>query len=124
MTMGKLSIMVASILRCKIRGNRIELGEIETALLEIDSIGQVAVTTWEPEPGQVELVAYYTVMSGVAPPSKAEITSELKRQLPNFMVPNDLVELAAMPMTVSDKVDVRRLPPPTLVRPCHRPANC
>jgi non-ribosomal peptide synthetase-like protein len=97
----------------KIRGNRIELGEIETALLEMDAIGQAVATTWEPEPERQELVAYYTVISGTTPPSHGEITRNLKQQLPDFMVPNDLVELAAIPMTVSDKVDVRRLPRPT-----------
>ncbi|MDA4629887.1 hypothetical protein NZA98_01945, partial [Escherichia coli] len=49
----------------KIRGYRIELGEIETVLLEQPAIAQAAVTTWEIEPGRVELVAYYAPKSGM-----------------------------------------------------------
>ena len=100
----------------KIRGNRIELGEIEAVLLEQPSIGQAVVTTWQPDPDRTELVAYYTVRSDAAPPSRAEIARELKKRLPDFMVPSFLQELPVLPMTVSDKVDLRQLPPPTTTR--------
>ncbi|MBZ3694136.1 Pls/PosA family non-ribosomal peptide synthetase [Phyllobacterium calauticae] len=100
----------------KIRGYRIELGEIETVLLEQPAIAQAAVTTWEIEPGRVELVAYYAPKSGMLPISRADIAGELKRRLPDYMVPSYLEELAAIPMTVSNKVDLRQLPKPTSVR--------
>lgn len=97
----------------KIRGNRIELSEIEAVLLEQPSIGQAVVTTWQPDPERLELVAYYTLRSDAAPLSRAEITRELKKRLPDFMVPSHLEELPVLPMTVSDKVDLRQLPPPS-----------
>ena len=49
----------------KIRGYRIELSEIEAVLLELPQIAQAAVTTFEPEPDQVEIVAYYAFKQGV-----------------------------------------------------------
>jgi non-ribosomal peptide synthetase-like protein len=97
----------------KIRGNRIELGEIEAVLLEQDAIGQAVVTTIEAEPGRVELVAYYVIKSGASLLSPTHIGRELKRRLPDYMVPAYLEELPAIPMTVSDKVDYRQLPKPT-----------
>lgn len=96
----------------KIRGNRIELGEIEAVLLEHPSIGQAVVTTWQPDPERLELVAYYTLRSDVAPLPRLEIARELKKRLPDYMVPSYLEELPVLPMTVSDKVDLRQLPPP------------
>ncbi|MEP9349210.1 Pls/PosA family non-ribosomal peptide synthetase [Xanthobacter sp. KR7-225] len=96
----------------KIRGNRIELGEIEAVLLEHPSIAQAVATTWQSDPERLELVAYYTLKSGAAPLSRRDISRALKRRLPDFMVPSFLEELAAIPMTVSDKVDLRQLPPP------------
>ena len=97
----------------KIRGNRIELGEVESVLLEQPSIGQAVVTTWQPDPERQELVAYYTLRSDAPPLSRLEIARELKKRLPDFMVPNYLEELPVLPMTVSDKVDLRQLPPPS-----------
>ncbi|MBA8879039.1 non-ribosomal peptide synthetase-like protein [Phyllobacterium myrsinacearum] len=100
----------------KIRGYRIELGEIEAVLLDQPAIAQAAVTTWEIEPGRVELVAYYASKSGLPPISRADIAGELKRRLPDYMVPSYLEELPAIPMTVSNKADLRQLPKPTSVR--------
>ncbi|ESY17275.1 Pls/PosA family non-ribosomal peptide synthetase [Mesorhizobium sp. LNJC394B00] len=100
----------------KIRGYRIELGEIEAVLLDQPEIAQAAVTTWEIEPGRVELVAYYALKTGVAAISRGDLAQTMKRRLPDYMVPAYLEELPAIPMTVSNKVDLRQLPKPTSVR--------
>ncbi|MFA6157404.1 amino acid adenylation domain-containing protein, partial [Mesorhizobium sp.] len=100
----------------KIRGYRIELGEIEAVLLDQPEIAQAAVTTWEIEPGRVELVAYYAAKSGQPAIARADIAKVMKRRLPDYMVPSYLEELPAIPMTVSNKVDLRQLPRPTSVR--------
>ncbi|MFD2250779.1 non-ribosomal peptide synthetase-like protein [Pseudochelatococcus lubricantis] len=112
----------------KIRGYRIELGEIEAVLLDQPAIGQAAATTWEVEPGRVELVAYYALKSGLPTLSRADIARELKRRLPDYMVPAYLEELPTIPMTVSNKADLRQLPKPTSTRlsaerPVVPPAN-
>lgn len=100
----------------KIRGYRIELGEIEAVLLDQPSIAQAAVTTWKIEPDRIELVGYYALKSGMPPLARDDIVKELRRRLPDYMVPSFLEELPALPMTVSDKVDTRRLPKPTSLR--------
>ena len=100
----------------EIRGYRIELGEIEAVLLDQPAIAQAAVTTWEIEPGRVELVAYYAPKTGLPPISRSDVARELKLRLPDYMVPAYLEELPAIPMTVSNKADLRQLPNPTGVR--------
>ncbi|RUX63702.1 peptide synthetase, partial [Mesorhizobium sp. M7A.F.Ca.CA.004.08.2.1] len=100
----------------KIRGYRIELGEIEAVLLDQPEIAQAAVTTWEIEPGRVELVAYYAPKAGQKAISRADLARTMKRRLPDYMVPSYLEELPVIPMTVSNKVDLRQLPKPTSVR--------
>ncbi|WP_081615328.1 Pls/PosA family non-ribosomal peptide synthetase [Rhizobium freirei] len=100
----------------KIRGYRIELGEIEAVLLDQPGIAQAAVTTWEIEPGRVELVGYYALKIGVDSIARADLAKELRRRLPDYMVPSFLEELPALPMTVSDKVDTRKLPKPASLR--------
>ncbi|GMB80018.1 non-ribosomal peptide synthetase [Shinella zoogloeoides] len=103
-------------MQVKIRGYRIELGEIEAVLLDQPGIAQAAVTTWEIEPGRVELVGYYALKSGTDTLARADLGRELRRRLPDYMVPSFLEELPALPMTVSDKVDTRKLPKPTSLR--------
>jgi len=100
----------------KIRGYRIELGEIEAILLDQPQIAQAAVTTWEIEPERTELVGYYAPKSGVGEIDRTALVQELKRRLPDYMVPAYLEQLPAIPMTVSNKVDLRKLPKPMSAR--------
>ena len=96
----------------KIRGYRIEPIEIESVLLDLPEIAQAAVTTYEPEPGQVELVAYYALKQDASVLSRGEVAQELRSRLPAYMVPAYLEELPFIPMTISNKADLRHLPKP------------
>src|SRR5499426_1101842 len=96
----------------KIRGYRIEPIEIESVLLEMPEIAQAVVTTYEPEPGQVELVAYYALKQDASVLSRGEVEQELRSRLPAYMVPPYLEELPFIPMTISNKADHRHLPKP------------
>src|SRR5579871_3461108 len=99
----------------KIRGYRIELNEIEAVLLDLPQVSQAAVTTFEPEAGLVELVAYYAFKHGASLPRDA-ISKALRSKLPAYMVPSYLEELSAIPMTLSNKADTKRLPKPQVPR--------
>jgi non-ribosomal peptide synthetase-like protein len=96
----------------KIRGYRIELAEIEAVLLQLPQIGQAVVHTYEPEPGAIELVAYYTLKQGASEPPPADIAATLRKHLPGYMVPAYLELLPMIPMTTSNKADRKSLPPP------------
>jgi non-ribosomal peptide synthetase-like protein len=96
----------------KVRGYRIELTEIESALLQMSGIAQAVVDTYEPEPGLVELVAYYTPRNDIGSVDPGNVYEHLLGRLPGYMVPAYLVELAVMPMLPSDKVDRKNLPVP------------
>src|SRR5262249_6437882 len=99
----------------KIRGYRIELNEIEAVLLDLPQIAQAAVTTFEPEPGIVELVAYYALKQGAELP-RDEISQALRSKLPAYMMPASREQLDAIPMTLSNKADHKKLPKPQLQR--------
>jgi non-ribosomal peptide synthetase-like protein len=94
----------------KIRGYRIELKEIETVLLDLPQVSQAAVTTFEHE-GIVEIVAYYALKQGIEL-SRSEISQALRSKLPVYMVPAFLEQVDAIPMTLSNKADYKRLPKP------------
>ena len=93
----------------KIRGYRIELNEIEAVLLDLPQIAQAAVTTFEPDPGVVEIVAYYAFKQGADLPIN-EISQALRSKLPAYMVPSYLEQLDVIPMTLSNKADHKKLP--------------
>ena len=70
-------------------------------LLDLPEIAQVVVTTYEPEPGLVELVAYYSLKQDASVLSRGEITNALRSRLPAYMVPTYLEELPLIPMTLT-----------------------
>ena len=95
----------------KIRGYRIELKEIEAVLLDLPQVTQAAVTTFKHEEGIVEIVVYYALKQGVKLP-RSEISQALRSKLPVYMVPAFLEQVDAIPMTLSNKADYKRLPKP------------
>jgi len=95
----------------KLRGFRIELGEIETALRAHPSVREAVVTLREDRPGDRQLVAYVTAQPGHSF-SAAELRTELRRKLPDYMVPAGFMLLEALPLTPNGKVDRRALPAP------------
>ncbi|WP_130903346.1 non-ribosomal peptide synthetase [Pseudomonas sp. Sample_23] len=100
----------------KIRGFRIELGEIETRLLDHPSIREAVVLALDAPSGK-QLVGYLvTDVAGQGEAQQAELRealkSHLKAQLPDYMVPTQLMLLASMPLTANGKLDRRALPAP------------
>ncbi|HLA75264.1 MAG TPA: amino acid adenylation domain-containing protein [Gammaproteobacteria bacterium] len=95
----------------KLRGFRIELGEIEAALSQHAGVREAVVLLREDSPGDQRLVGYWTGQ-GDPLPSTQDLRQHLKTQLPDYMVPSNLVWLEALPLTANGKVDQRALPRP------------
>ncbi|MEY4582592.1 MAG: hypothetical protein RL701_7295, partial [Pseudomonadota bacterium] len=93
----------------KVRGYRIELGEIEARLSELPGVRDVAVLAREDVPGQKRLVAYV-----VAETEDEALRQNLRRVLPDYMVPQLFVRLAQLPKLISGKLDRKALPAPDL----------
>ena len=113
---GRLEYLGRSDGQIKLRGFRIELAEIESVLLHQPEIAEVAVVLREDEPGNPRIVAYVRPAEGGAL-SVAKLRDELKRLLPDYMVPSSFVSLDAMPLTTNGKVDRAALPAPDRQRP-------
>ncbi len=79
--------------------------------MEHPSVKQATVITREDRPGDVRLTAY------VVPEHDGDFTSTelrdfLRETLPDYMIPSFFVELDALPLTKTGKVDRRALPAP------------
>src|SRR3954452_13414511 len=108
----------------KIRGYRIELAEIESVIMRVPGIAQAVVNTFQPEPGLVELVAYYTLRHDAGDLDRATIVAAIRADLPAYMLPAFFERMDALPMLPCDKVDRKRLPPPSGPRHSVRKADC
>jgi len=96
----------------KIRGLRIELGEIEARLMEQDVVRE-AVVLAVTGPGGQQLVGY-VVPAGTAEQSelRAQIQAQLKQNLPDYMVPTQIVFLQQLPLSPNGKLERKALPKP------------
>jgi amino acid adenylation domain-containing protein len=96
----------------KIRGYRIELGEIEALLRAQPSVSASVVTTHAPSADDLRLVAYIVPSPGALRPEPAVLRQALRTQLPDYMVPQHIVLLEALPLLPNGKLDRSALPPP------------
>jgi amino acid adenylation domain-containing protein len=97
----------------KIRGFRIELGEVESALVHQATVSEAVVVAHESVTKDKSLVAYVVPAEGKAFDVEAA-RAEMRRVLPDYMVPSAFVLLDALPLTANGKVDRKALPAPDL----------
>jgi amino acid adenylation domain-containing protein/non-ribosomal peptide synthase protein (TIGR01720 family) len=90
----------------KVRGFRIEPGEIEAALRGHPGVRDCAVAV-RGAAGGARLVAYV-----VGEVDAEALRVHLRRTLPDYMVPGQVVGLDALPLTPNGKLDRRALPAP------------
>ncbi len=101
----------------KLRGFRIELGEVEAALRAHPTVRDAVAAVREEASGG-RLVAYVVPSEEDGGGELAgNLRAALARELPDYMVPADIVPLAALPLTPHGKVDRRALPAPGRGRP-------
>ena len=96
----------------KIRGFRVEPGEIEAVLSSHGEIKECVVVAYN-EGNENRLAAYYVPKHGTSP-AITDLKAHLSEFLPYFMIPGVFVELAEMPMSPNNKIERKKLPPPTV----------
>lgn len=107
---GRLAFIGRKDHQIKLRGYRIELGEIERRLREHADVRDAAVVLRDHAAGK-QLVAYVVARLGAAPQMQA-LRRFVGEQLPEYMVPSQVVALEAFPRTPNGKLDVQALPDP------------
>ena len=91
----------------KLNGQRVELDEITGAILGSGCVGQAATVALQREDGSMGLCAFYVPSGEDAAPE--ELRKRLKKILPAYMVPGQIIPLAQMPLTASSKIDRQEL---------------
>ncbi len=96
----------------KVRGFRIEPAEIVKALDEHPAVQASVVVALDSALGDRRLAAYF-VPAFKAHATHLELRNFLASRLPEYMVPATFVQLQALPLNASGKVDRATLPPPS-----------
>ena len=107
---GTLEFLGRADQQVKVRGFRIELGEIEAALRAAAGVSEAVVVGQPTAAGETQLVGYVVPVAGEV--SLEQVRTAVSERLPDYMVPAQLVRLAALPLTANGKVDRRALPAP------------
>ncbi|MEL0608899.1 amino acid adenylation domain-containing protein [Vibrio echinoideorum] len=92
----------------KIRGFRVELGEIESRLQALSKVEHCVVAV--KEVGQQKQLFGYLQSSEPDRFDLDDILEALSRELPDYMVPNQLMVMDRLPLTPAGKVDRTSLP--------------
>jgi amino acid adenylation domain-containing protein len=97
----------------KVRGFRIELGEIEAVVERHEKVERcvAAVKEGAGGGGEKRLVCYVVVKEGEEL-AGGELRGYVKGKVPEYMVPQVIVEVEEVPQTANGKVDRKRLPEP------------
>ncbi|NOK23394.1 non-ribosomal peptide synthetase, partial [Corallococcus carmarthensis] len=104
---GTLEFLGRTDFQVKVRGFRIELAEVEGALAQHPHVAEAAVVVREVG-GDKRLVAYIVAKPGQNIDPKA-VELELRKGLPEYMVPSAIGVLAALPLSANGKVDRKAL---------------
>lgn len=105
----------------KIHGYRIELEEIESSLRKIDYITNAAVKVKTEKNGEKQLLGYIVSDVNV---DVDKLKEELKKILPDYMVPSYMMQIDQIPITRNGKADKRALPEINYVDNAHLGTVC
>jgi len=95
----------------KLRGYRVELGDVEAALRTIPDVQDAVALVREDGQREKRLVAYL-VSDAPTRPSAEDLRKTLRLRVPDYMLPDAIVWMDALPLTRNGKVDRRALPAP------------
>lgn len=91
----------------KIRGFRIELGEIEGMILQYHDIKEAVVIGKQDQTGEKVLVGYFVSSIEI---NITKLKQHLKNNLPDYMIPQHLIQIERIPTTINGKLDKKKLP--------------
>ncbi|MCQ9635169.1 amino acid adenylation domain-containing protein [Chryseobacterium sp. WG23] len=93
----------------KIRGFRVELGEIERTLTRQENIREAVVITKETVGSNNKYLVAFIVPEASVEKDVTLIRSQLKEELPGYMIPSQIIFIDTIPITANGKTDTHVL---------------
>lgn len=110
---GSLHFVGRNDQQVKLRGYRIELSEIEVAMSRQPGVKQAVCMVREDVWGDARLVGYVVNDRDLTEADEEAVKASLRATLPEYMIPQHIVSLRALPLTPNAKVDRKALPVPS-----------
>ncbi|MFA6076277.1 MAG: amino acid adenylation domain-containing protein [Negativicutes bacterium] len=107
---GNLEYLARIDQQVKIRGFRIEIGEIEQKIMQYDGVKQAVVIARSDSGGNTYLCGYFAADRAI---DIGELQAFMLEGLPDFMIPQTIMQLKDLPLNANGKVDKRALPEPS-----------
>lgn len=108
---GNIEFLGREDFQVKIQGHRVELGEVEAALLQCPGVHAAVAAAVGERQGAKRLVAHVVLDSDSdSRDATAELVHSLRRTLPEYLVPQQVIAIGAVPLTENGKVDRSALP--------------
>ncbi|WP_430408760.1 amino acid adenylation domain-containing protein [Kordia sp.] len=104
---GEIEFLGRNDYQVKIRGYRIELGEIETKLNQLNTVKEAVVIAKKSNDQEAVLIAY--IVPSETKLDTAAIIQELRKELPEYMIPYTILPIERFPLTPNKKVDRKSL---------------
>lgn len=112
---GVLAYVGRNDAQIKLRGYRIEPDEIAYQLQQLPDVNEATVCLKTLPGGNEVLVAYACGERHRHHDWASELKADLGLQLPHYLLPDAVVTLARLPMTINGKVDIGALPLPEVI---------
>ncbi|MEY2855025.1 MAG: Linear gramicidin synthase subunit, partial [Pseudomonadota bacterium] len=109
---GQLECLGRTDAQVKVRGYRIEPGEIESVAANVEGVSRAIVTTSASSDQDVRLLLHVQV-AGKTADVVAALREELRKRLPEYMIPGAIIPVDAIPLLPNGKTDFARLPAAT-----------
>jgi acyl carrier protein len=106
---GEIEYLERQDTQTKIRGVRIELSEIEANIRQLAAIENVVVKKGQTANNLECLIAYYVLKAGHNL-EQANLRNELRKHLPETIIPDYFIRLDAFPTSENGKLDRKALP--------------
>ena len=96
----------------KIRGHRIELGEIEAATRKLEAVRDAVILN-KNDGNNTPVIIAFLAAPGITEEAYKE---EMKKLVPEYMIPNEVVFIDEIPYTSNNKVDRKKLLSKAVIR--------
>jgi len=92
----------------KIRGYRVEIGEIKDAVMENKEIKEAIILPDKSDKFNIKLLLFFNTYNNKKPDVK-NIRKELRKRLPDYMIPAFIFKYENFPVTSNGKIDTKYL---------------